>query len=336
MASLADIRKRLAEQDNKRNKTFSEGDGPVYPHWNIKEGDVAILRFLPDGNPSNPYFWVERLMFKFPFNGVKGDPSAGQVVVQVPCMEMYGEKDAVLDEVRTWFKDSTMEEMGRTYWKKRTYLFQAFVRQDPMGLAGPENPIRRIMASPQIFSNIKGGLTNPEIEHLPTDYINGLDFRVEKTSKPGGYADYTQSNYARRESALTEAEAEAIDKYGLSNLADFLPVKPTEEVQKVIYEMFEASVNGEAYDPARWGAYFTPPGMARTGDDNTASAKPAATQASATVATEAAAPAASTPVTTTVVETSAPAVDVTSAPADTAKSEKTKNILEMIRSRQNQ
>jgi hypothetical protein len=28
--------------------------------------------------------------------------------------------------------------------------------------------------------------------------------------------------------------------------------------------MFEASVAGELYDPDRWGAYYTPPGMSRT------------------------------------------------------------------------
>ena len=33
----------------------------------------------------------------------------------------------VLAEVRTWFKDSILEDMGRKYWKKRSYIFQGFV-----------------------------------------------------------------------------------------------------------------------------------------------------------------------------------------------------------------
>ncbi len=181
MASLADIRARLAAQDNKKNKSFTDGEGPVYPHWNIAEGDTSIIRFLNDGNADNPYFWVERAMFKFPFNGIKGDPTASSnVVVQVPCMEMYGEKYAVLDEVRGWFKDPSLEDMGRKYWKKRTYLFQGFVRQDPMNSAAPENPIRRFMISPQIFTLIKNSLMDPEIENLPTDTNAGLDFRIQK------------------------------------------------------------------------------------------------------------------------------------------------------------
>jgi len=166
MASLADIRARLAAQENKKNKSFTDGEGPVYPHWNIDEGSTAIIRFLNDGNAENPFFWVERAMFKFPFNGVKGDPTASSnIIVQVPCMEMYGEKDPILDEVRGWFKDNSLEEMGRKYWKKRTYLFQGIVRSDPMNGPTPENPIRRFMISPQIFTLIKNSLMDPEIEN---------------------------------------------------------------------------------------------------------------------------------------------------------------------------
>jgi hypothetical protein len=41
--------------------------------------------------------------------------------------------------------------------------------------------------------------------------------------------------------------------------------------------MFEASVDGEAYDADRWSQYFRPAGLAaRTGDPNTQSSAPAA------------------------------------------------------------
>ena len=353
MASLEDIRARLAAQENKKSNTQSEGDGPVYPHWNIKEGDTSIVRFLNDGNADNPYFWVERLMFRFPFNGIKGDPTAGtNVIVQVPCMEMYpGEgRDPILDEVRTWFKDPSLEDMGRKYWKKRSYLFQGFVRSDPMNLATPENPIRRFMISPQIFNVIKSGLMDPEIKNLPTDINEGLDFRIVKIEK-GGYGDYTTSSYSRNFSALSDEETAAIETHGLSNLADWLPTKPTEEAQKVIREMFEASLNGEPYDPQRWGAYYTPKGMPRTTDDKPATAAAAAPAEAAAPAVEAAAVEA--PVAEAVVETApveapvaeaavveaAPAPVAEAAPAveddvPAANTEKAKDILKMIRARQ--
>jgi hypothetical protein len=267
MASLADIRARLKAQEEKKQSNFSSEPNAIYPHWNINEGDTAIVRLLEDADPNNPYFWVERLMFKFPFNGIKGDPSNKTVYVQVPCMEMYGEQCPVLNEVRTWFKDPSLEEMGRKYWKKRSYLFQGFVRQNPLADdVTPENPIRRFIISPQIFTLIKNSLLDPEIEHLPTDKVHGLDFRISKTSK-GGYADYSNSSWARKESELTDEELAAIDEHGLFNLKDFLPVKPNEEHLKVIVEMFEASVEGEAYDPDRWGSFYTPPGIQRTSND---------------------------------------------------------------------
>jgi hypothetical protein len=54
-------------------------------------------------------------------------------------------------------------------------------------------------------------------------------------------------------------------------MSDFLPKKPGEVELKVMKEMFEASVDGEAYDMDRWGQYFKPAGMAsRTGDPNKA------------------------------------------------------------------
>jgi len=338
MASLADIRARLAAQDTKKSSSFTDGEGPVYPHWTIDEGQTAIVRFLNDNDPTNTFFWVERAMFKFPFKGVKGDPTASQnTIVQVPCMEMYGEKDAVLDEVRGWFKDTSMEEMGRKYWKKRTYIFQGFVRSDPKGAAGPENPIRRFMISPQIFTLIKSSLMDPEIEYSPTDVNKGLDFRIAKQEK-GGYADYTNSSWARKETALTDEETAAIAKYGLNNLVELLPPKPTTEVQAVIREMFEASVDGEPYDPERWASYYTPKGISKV-DNAAAVIVPAAPAAEAApVVAEAApvvaeaAPVDNTPPFVPDEVAVAPAVEAT--PEVPANAQKAQDILAMIRARQ--
>ena len=156
------------------------------------------------------------------------------VTVQVPCVEMWGEACPILAEVRTWFKDPSLEEMGRKYWKKKSYLFQGFVRENPLADdQTPANPIRRFIISPQIFNIIKNALMDPEMENLPTDYSAGLDFNIKKTSK-GGYADYSTSSWARKETALSSDEQAAIDSHGLYNLADFLPKKPSDVELKEI------------------------------------------------------------------------------------------------------
>jgi len=328
MASLADIRARIAAQENKTQKGQTTTDTSIYPHWNAEEGTTTTVRFLPDADNNNTFFWVERQIIKLPFNGVKGDPNVKQVQVQVPCVEMYGDTCPVLTEVRPWYKDETLKEMANKYWKKRSYLFQAFVRQNPIGDdKTPANPIRRLVISPQIFTIIKSSLMDPEMEELPTDFMRGLDFNIKKTSK-GGYADYSTSNWARKESPLTEAEQQAIEAHGLFNLADFLPKKPTSAELEIIKEMFEASVDGQPYDNDRWGQYYRPYGIDAPSGSNTAERSVVAAPVKETVKepVKEAAPwedepeAASNPITV---------------PKSEKSSDKAADILAMIRNRQN-
>jgi len=270
MATLAEIRAKLMAQENKgTGNSTSGGDKAIYPFWNMDEGKEAVFRFLSDGNSDNTFFWVERLMIKLPFAGIKGEADSRPVQVQVPCMEMYGETCPILSEVRGWFKDKSLEDLGRKYWKKRSFVFQGFVVNDPLKEENPpENPIRRFIIGPQIFQLIRGALMDPEMEDLPTDFVHGVDFKLAKTSK-GGYADYSTSKWSRRERALTDDEQAAVKNFGLFNLADFLPKKPGDVELRVIKEMFQASVDGEAFDKEAWGQYFRPAGMsASTGDPN--------------------------------------------------------------------
>jgi hypothetical protein len=83
-------------------------------------------------------------------------------------------------------------------------------------------------------------------------------------------------------------------------------------------EMFEASVDGEAYDMERWGQYFKPAGMGQvTGDPN----KPAAVRAPAAA-----------PIDDQIDDEPAP---VASAPAASAEgASRAQDILAMIRNRQ--
>ena len=330
MASLAEIRARLAASEAGKGGQSIGGDNGIYPHWNMEEGQSAVIRFLPDGNSKNTFFWVERAMIRLPFNGIKGEMDSKQVMVQVPCVEMWGDACPILAEVRTWFKDKSLEEMGRKYWKKRSYLFQGFVRENPLGDdKSPENPIRRFIIGPQIFATIKSALMDPELEELPTDLVRGLDFRVTKTTK-GGYADYSTSKWARKETALTEAEQAAVEQYGLFDLATFLPKKPSEVELKVIKEMFEASVDGQSYDTERWGQYFRPAGVTAP----SGSPAPTDTDEDAT-ATAAVKPAVVKPAATSSFDDDEP--EAAAAPVQAkATTQKAEDILAMIRARQKQ
>jgi len=326
MASLAEIRAKLKAQETRTERTSGGGDNAIFPHWNIPEGSTAVVRFLPDSDESNTFFWKERLMIRLPFNGVKGQMDSKQVVVQVPCVEMWNDTCPVLSEVRGWFKDSSLEDMGRKYWKKRSYIFQGFVNENPMVEDNaPDNPIRRFVISPSIFGIIKDALMDPDIQELPTDLDAGLDFRITKTTK-GQYADYSTSKWARKETAVTAAQRAAIDEHGLYNLSDFLPKRPSEVELNAIKEMFEASVDGDAYDVERFGQYYRPYGVdAPAGSSTSDTPAPATTPTPA----PAAAPAAPEPV----VEAAAEPAPVATAPAESG-GKSADDILAMIRARQ--
>jgi hypothetical protein len=323
MATLAEIRARLAEQAQKSGgSNTSTGDNAIYAHWNIPEGTSASMRFLPDGDDTNTFFWRERQMIRIEFPGVKGQDENKKVIVQVPCVEMWNETCPVHATIRPWFKDPNMETLGRKYWKKRSYVFQGFVVNSPMEESSvPENPVRRFIISPQIFTLIKQALMDPDMEELPTDYMRGTDFRLNKTQK-GGYADYSTSGWARKERGLNEVELQAIATHGLFNLNDFMPKRPGVDEVRAIMEMFEASVDGQLYDPEKWSKFYRPSGVQLTASASTAGAVADADEDTPVVASKPAAVAAPAPTVTTAV----------AAPAGAAKPS-VDDILKMIRSR---
>jgi hypothetical protein len=322
MASLAEIRAKLLEaENNKGGNRKGGGDNAIYAFWNIPENSTATIRFLPDGNTANDFFWLERQMIRIPFSGVKGGDESRAVTVNVPCVEMWGQECPIHKEIRPWFKDPSMEDMARKYWKKRSYLFQGFVNESPFAEdSTPENPVRRFIINSSIYKIISSALMDPDFgENLPTDFDMGTDFRITKTQK-GQYADYSTSNWARKERSLDQAERDAIATHGLHDLNDFMPKKPDEASLNAIFEMFESSVEGELYDPERFADYYRPYGVDAPSSTSGARPAEAEAEAEAPAAAEAKAPAAA----------EAPAA----APAaDTGSGKDAKDILAAIRAR---
>lgn len=281
MATLDEIRKKLQALEDQKAGNKSFGTSLVYPFWNIAENDTVSIRFLPDANEDNPLFWKELQTIYLEFPGVKGGDENKKVTVRVPCIEMWGETCPIHAELRPWFKDPSLEETARKYWKKRSYVFQGFVIDNPIAEdaeKAPTNPIRRINLGRQLFNIVKNALMDQDMENNPVDFLTGTNFRITRTKK-GSYNDYTASSWARKETALTEEQLEAIETHGLFNLEDWVPKKPTPEGLNAMFEMFEASLEGDLYDPERWAAHYRPWGLEYEGtgksDNNTDSDKTA-------------------------------------------------------------
>jgi hypothetical protein len=285
--NLKEIQAKLREQqerkDNRGKNTFIS-DNAVYPFWNNPDGTTATARFLPDGNEKNDFFWEENLVIKLPFNGIKGQVDNRQVEVKVPCMDMWTPNSCPISaEIRPWWKDKQLEDLARKYWRKKSYILQGFVPSNPNPEdTTPENPIRRFIINPSVFDKIKAILMDPDLAFSPTDYQNGYDFYIRKTTK-GKYADYDTSSWLKSAVSgmtsrpLNQDEMSAIDKFGLFKLNDFLPKKPDQKQLEIIMEMFAASVDGDPYDPERFAQYYKPAGLknydnVKTADEDTVAA----------------------------------------------------------------
>lgn len=79
MATLAEIRAKLQAQELKSGEGRPAGDNGIYPFWNLEQGKDSTVRFLPDGDSSNTFFWVERAMIKLPFAGITEPNRAIQI-----------------------------------------------------------------------------------------------------------------------------------------------------------------------------------------------------------------------------------------------------------------
>ncbi len=266
MSKLTELRQKLKEaQEKSENKFSNSTDKSNYAFWNIKDGDFSTVRFLPDGDDQSEFFWVDKMEIRLPFAGVRGK-STKPVTVKVPCLQTYGEVCPVMEEIKPLWK--TDEETARLYYRKKSSIFHGFVRKDAIvrkdGTLGeeniPENPIRKFVIGSQLFKLIHAGLLDPEMEDIPTDYMQGSDFNIYKTKK-GEWADYATSRWSKKPSALTEAEAEAIEKFTLPKLSSYLPKKPSAEEMAVIMELFADSMSGNAYDLEKYGAFYRPYGI---------------------------------------------------------------------------
>ena len=181
--SLEQMRKLLTAK-NPELATLAikpRADTSIYPHWEMALNATATIRFLPDGNTDNPFFWVERDMIKLPFQGVKDKPEIKHVLVQVPCMEMYDEECPVLNEIRAWMKDPTLEDMARRYWKKRSYFYQGFVRESPFRESDePINPIRQFIISPLAFPQISRQIMMSKLKWRNANATDEICPRVQR------------------------------------------------------------------------------------------------------------------------------------------------------------
>ena len=233
-----------------------------YKFWDLQPNESVTLRFLPDNNEENTFFWYENQTIRLPFKGTVANPTVA-VEATVPCIETWDGKMTcpILNEARLMWKNEDQKILAQKYWVKRKYFMQALVVAHPKSNAAlappkaPASPIVKLSIGPQIFKVIYDILNDPSVHHSPVDYDHGLDFTISKTVK-GGFADYSTSKWARNETVLDQATRDLIKQHGLNDLASMGSAKPSPKHIEVMKEMFDASIGGGLYDDKRWGAFY--------------------------------------------------------------------------------
>lgn len=210
-----------------------------YPFWNMKVGEQAVVRFLPDANKENPLgFLVEKLSHTLEINGEKKT---------VPCLRMYGE-DCPICAVSQQYYQVEDKVNGKKFWRKKQHIAQALIVEDPLEPRndddeGHAGTVRFISLGYQIYNIIKEAFESGELEEVPFAYENGCNFIIKKTQQ-GEYATYaTGSRFERKETDLTPEQIEFVEER-LEDLSSLIPANPGREK---VEAMLEAALTGSDY-----------------------------------------------------------------------------------------
>ena len=229
-----------------------------YPFWQMKDGESATVRFLPDANPDNPLgFMVEKLMHTLQINGENKS---------VACLKTF-EEDCPICKVSSEYYKKDDKANGKKFWRKAQHITQAIILEDPLDANETTGEthvgkIRYLTLGYQIYNVLKEAFGSAELDDVPYAFKNGCDFVIKK-SKQGEYSTYAVgSRFVRKSSDLTDEQLALVEE-NLGDLSDLLPKNPgVEKVQG----MLEAALTG--------GSFTAPAAPAET---------PVATPASETV-----------------------------------------------------
>ena len=90
--SLEQLRAAFKKDENQGSRPNN-----YYPFWDMKVGEQAIVRFLPDADENNPLgFMVEKFTHNLTINGESKS---------IPCMKNYGEDCPICKVSLSYYKE---------------------------------------------------------------------------------------------------------------------------------------------------------------------------------------------------------------------------------------
>lgn len=230
-----------------------------FPFYKMDFDQVTTFRFLPDKNEDNPLgFIVENKYHELMINGKKK---------RIACLKMYGESCPCCETSQKYYNDGD-QELGKKFWRKIDYIGQGLIINCPFDypISETENPVRLVSISTKLYGKIENAIVKGDLDEMPYDMKNGYDFRILKT-KQGEYADYSNSDFARKSSSIPANLADRVELYDLSKyrfgkiereqmemiIESFLTGKEFDEKTENEVNHVENSVNNGASKPMQSG-----------------------------------------------------------------------------------
>lgn len=238
---------QLKAQFKKNDQREGGGSRPnnYYPFWDMKVGEQAVVRFLPDKNPDNPLgFMVEKLMHTLTINGENKS---------VPCLKMYGEDCPICKVSSAFYKDEGKgSPNGKKYWRKKQHIAQALIIEDPLPPNQEtgethEGKVRFLALGYQLFEVIKSAFESGDLDDVPFSFDGGYNFVIKKTQQ-GEYSTYAISSRFKAKPSALDAEVVEFVQDNMVELSSLLPAHPgTEKVEA----MLEAALTGAEYSASK-------------------------------------------------------------------------------------
>jgi hypothetical protein len=199
--------------DNRRSD-----DNNYYLFWNMDEGKQSVVRFLPDKDPDNRNFLIEKKYHELPIDGQNR---------KFNCLENYKEKCPICAEAQKYYKaEGDTSKTGKQLYKKRKWIGQVLVIDDqtePDQNTGKNcnGQVKLISLGNQILKPIKATIEAKELDGVPQDYDLGHEF-VLKKARDGKFFDYSTSRFSRKATRLDDATVDYVEEH-LVELASVIP-----------------------------------------------------------------------------------------------------------------
>jgi hypothetical protein len=214
------LRARFKSNTRTTTRSNTPSDSRYYPFFLAEVGTESIVRFVPDKNEDNQWFFLERDLHQIPVNGE---------IKKVPCLKMYGHASCPMCESSRLYykKEGKQSATGKQLYRKRDWLSQVYVKKDalPVNAEANENfegKVKAVVVTSQVYEAIDISLE--DVDEPPHLYKGGCDFIIRPT-QDGNYRSYVRSRFAKSPSDLDDDIIDYIEA-SIVDLRTLLPAEP--------------------------------------------------------------------------------------------------------------